>query len=276
MLRLFEKLHALKTFEKPHVDFVGTAEDYHLICEIGYQQAKGEPITLKQLFLLDIGSTATVERRLRRLKELGLVQHRRGMNDRRAIELTLSPKCIRIFAKYDTLMGSKPPARDTARGRGEPSHVCGLYDSDAGGRNLLVTFLAQGLKRKDKCLLVASAAIQKEILAELNDRRKAPRQLVVSEGYDSSDAQVAFLKRVCQEAKQAGQTLCVAADMSWTLSRNLGVDAMLDIEMRLDAMAGRLSLTGLCVYDARRFSSRDFLRAVKCHRDHLRYPIMLG
>jgi MEDS: MEthanogen/methylotroph, DcmR Sensory domain len=102
------------------------------------------------------------------------------------------------------------------------------------------------------------------------------KQVVASEGYDSSDAQLAFLKRVAKEAKQAGQTLYLAADMSWTLSQNLRIDALLDIETRFDALAGQLSLKALCVYDARHISSGDFLHAVKCHRDHSRYPIVLG
>jgi len=275
-MRLFDKLRALRAFEQQHRDSLGTVEDRHLIGEIGYHQGKGKPLTLKQLFLLDVGSVATVQRRLRRLKELGLVQHRRAANDRRTVELTLSPKCVRIFAKYDALMSSKPPVRDVARDSGERRHVCGLCDADASCRNLLVTFLAQGLKRGDKCLLVAPAEIQSGILAELHPRRRAPEQIVVSEGYNSADAKFAFLKRMSQEAKQAGQTLCIAANMSWTLSKNVRIDAVLDLERRIDALARQSPLTALCVYDARDFSSGDFLHAVKSHRDHSRYPIMLG
>src|ERR1700694_3047484 len=201
-MRLFHKLRALRAFEKQHLDFFSTVEDHHLIGEIGYHQAKGKPIALKQLFLLDIGSIATVQRRLRRLKNLGLVQHRRAGSDRRTVELSLSPKFLRIFAKYDALMSSTP-ARGPARLNGQPKHVCGLCDSNAGRRSLLVTFLAQGRKRGDKLLLIAPAERQKAILAELDHRRKAPEPLVVSEGYNSSDAQLAFLNRVSREAKQA-------------------------------------------------------------------------
>jgi len=275
-MRQFEKLRALRAFEKQYLDFFSTVEDHHLIGEIGYHQAKGKPLTLEQLFLLDVGSVATVQRRLRRLKEFGLVQHRRAASDRRAVELTLSPKCVRIFAKYDAVMSSKPPARDAARRSGEPRHVCGLCDSDASSRNLLVTFLAQGLKRGNKCLLVARADAQKEILAQLNHRRPADGQLVVSEGYNSVDALFVFFKREFQKAKQAGQTMCVAGHMSWTLSRNLRIDALLDLERRFEALAGRVPVTGLCVYDSRDFSGGDFLHAVKCHRDHSHYPILLG
>jgi len=273
-MRLFERLRALRTFEKQHLELLSSVEDHHLIVEVGYHQAKGKPLTLKQLFLVDVGSVATVQRRLRRLKGLGLVQQRRAANDRRTVELTLSPKCLRIFAKYNSLMISKPPARVAARGA--PKHVCGLYDSDAGARNLVVAFLTQGMKRGDKCVLVAPAEVQSDILAELPHRRRAPEQLVVSVGYESADAQFAFFVRVFREAKRAGQALCLAANMSWALSRNLRFDEVLDIETRFEALARRLPVTGLCVYDARKVSGGDFLHAVKCHRDHSRYPIQLG
>jgi len=271
-MREFKRLRALGAFDRQHLGFLSVGGDHHLIAEIGQHQAAGKPLTLKQLFLLDVGSIATVQRRLRRLKGLGLVQSRRAANDRRSVELRLSPKCVRMLAKYEAIMTSALPAQ----GRDESSHVCGLCDSETGCRNLLVAFLAQGLKAGDKCVLVAPAESQDEILAALEDRRKAPRHLVVSEGFSSADAQLAFLKRVSKEAKQAGRTMRLAADMSWTLSRSLPVDAVLNVEKQIDALARQAPLAALCVYDARHFSSGDFLRAVKCHRDHARHPIMLG
>jgi len=57
-MRLFDKLRALRAFEQQHHDSLGTVEDRHLIGEIGYHQGKGKPLTLKQLFLLDVGSIA--------------------------------------------------------------------------------------------------------------------------------------------------------------------------------------------------------------------------
>ena len=105
-MRHFEKLHALRTFRKEHAHIFSTLEGHHLISEIGLHLAKGQPLTLKQLFLLDIGSVSTVQRRLRQLKEQGLVKHRPAPGDRRSVELTLSPKCLRIFASYDEVMSS--------------------------------------------------------------------------------------------------------------------------------------------------------------------------
>ena len=275
-MRVFERMRALRAFENQHLLFLRTGGNHHLIGEIGHHQATGKPLTLKQLFLLDIGSVATVQRHLRRLKELGFVQHRRAAGDRRAVELTLTPKCVRLFAKYDTLMTVKPRAREVARGSAEPRHVCGFCDSDAGRRKLLVSFLAQGMKRGDRCILVAPTEGQNEILAQLPHRRRASEQLVVMQGHDSPEAQFAFFKDEFREAKQAGQATCIAADMAWTFSRNVRISTLLDIEKRFDAQAGRIPVTALCVYDARLFSSGDVLQAVKCHRDHARHPVMLG
>jgi DNA-binding MarR family transcriptional regulator len=121
-MRVFDKLRARTAFEKQHLPQLKTLEDHQLIHEIGWHEAQGRPLTLKQLFLLDAGSIATVQRRLRRLKQLGLIQQRRSARDRRAVELTLSPKLHRVFAKYGELLSGEsarescaPPARRRLR-----------------------------------------------------------------------------------------------------------------------------------------------------------------
>jgi DNA-binding MarR family transcriptional regulator len=271
----FEKLRALRRFRKEHPDIFGTLEGQHLVSEIGFHQANGEPLTLKQLFLIDISSIATVQRRLRRLKELGLVRHRQLPVDRRSIELILSPKCLRIYEQYDVLMSSDPAPGAAGNDR-EARHVCGLCDSNAGSRNLLVAFLAQGLTRGDKCVLVAPSENQGRILAELPLRRGASEQLLVSQGDESCTALLAWMRQVAWKAKQAGQRLCLAGDMSWALARNVALDTLMDFEKRLDAFARKGSPNMLCVYDTRLFSGGEFLHAVKCHRDHARYPIETG
>ena len=87
-MRVFERLRTLRTFEKQHLSFLRTVEDHDLVCEIGYHQAEGRALTLKQIFLLDVGSVATVQRRLRRLKQLGVVhQHRSAADGREFLKI---------------------------------------------------------------------------------------------------------------------------------------------------------------------------------------------
>jgi hypothetical protein len=102
---VFKRLRGLTDFERQHLGFLRTIEDHYLVREIGLHQADGRPLTLKQLFLLDVGSVATVQRRLRRLRQLGVIHQHRSSADGRAIELTLSPKTIRLFEKYASVLG---------------------------------------------------------------------------------------------------------------------------------------------------------------------------
>lgn len=92
-----------RAFEKRHLGFLRTLADRDLVCEIGYRQHE-RPMTLKEALLLGVGSVATVQRRLRRLRHLGAVQHRRSERDGRAVELVLSPRLLRVFEKYGELL----------------------------------------------------------------------------------------------------------------------------------------------------------------------------
>src|SRR3954468_1458051 len=102
---LFAKLRALRIFQKRHLDFVRSMEDFDLLQEVGFHQEIGRPLSMKQLYLLDVASVATVQRRLRRLKQLGAVILRRSEHDGRSVQLTLSPKVLKTYLKYGELIG---------------------------------------------------------------------------------------------------------------------------------------------------------------------------
>jgi len=72
--------------------------------EIGYHEELGRPLTLKRLFLQNIGSVATVQRRLSRLKRLGVVLQTRSPRDRRNLELSVSPEVRRLYRRLDRLL----------------------------------------------------------------------------------------------------------------------------------------------------------------------------
>ena len=105
-MQIFEYLHLLRTFERRHFPFVSTLEDLDMLNLIGLHQERGVSLTLKQMLSFDIGSVATLERRLARLKKLGIVIQTRSDVDKRNVELKLSPKINRIFQRYSTLIAS--------------------------------------------------------------------------------------------------------------------------------------------------------------------------
>lgn len=103
-LPLFTTLRAMRDFERRELPFLETREDQDLVSEIGYRQAARRPATLKALMLLGAGSVATVQRRLRRLRELRVIEQRRCAHDRRAVEIVLAPKVLKSFARYEDLL----------------------------------------------------------------------------------------------------------------------------------------------------------------------------
>jgi hypothetical protein len=88
----------LRAFERRYLPFLRTLEERDLLCAIAAAQAGGEPLTMKQVFLLGLGSVATVQRRLRHLKRHGAIQQKPCEHDRRAFEVTLAPRLLKALA----------------------------------------------------------------------------------------------------------------------------------------------------------------------------------
>jgi hypothetical protein len=105
-IRAISRLRAMRAFERRHLHSLRSLEDRDLVCEIGYHQGHHRPLTLKQIYRLDIGSVATVQRRLRRLRREGCIRHAPSERDHRALEFTLSPKLLQVFDQYEALLAA--------------------------------------------------------------------------------------------------------------------------------------------------------------------------
>ena len=103
-LRIFQRLTQLSDFRRGHLPFIQTLGDLDLLREIGLHQMQGRPTTLKELFLKGIASVATVQRRLNRLKRLGVISQSRAEHDKRLVRLTISPPVWRVYRYLDRLM----------------------------------------------------------------------------------------------------------------------------------------------------------------------------
>lgn len=105
---VLQTLRALRDYERRALPFVQTLEDYALLVEIGYRQASRRPVTLKELMLLGLTSVPTLQRRLRRLRQLGVVEQRRCEHDRREIELLLAARVMKAIDGCDGPLGAYP------------------------------------------------------------------------------------------------------------------------------------------------------------------------
>jgi hypothetical protein len=277
---VFAQLRSLAEFRRRHLAFLETIEDQDLVREIGHYQVLGAPVTLKQLLMLGLGSVATVQRRLQRLKHIGVVHQNQSADDRRVVELTLSPACMKAFGKYEMLLGGAPKASSAGKDllNGQERHQCVLCDGEGNCADVATRFLREGLRQGHMCCLVARPGFGNEILAELERtgrKRLAAAQLVLHGGGKSPESMLEFFDGVLEKARSAGKTLCVVGNTSWARGK-MDFNSLMDFERRVDPLLRREKARALCQYDVRRFSSPQVLRALKCHPDTARYPLMLG
>jgi DNA-binding MarR family transcriptional regulator len=99
-MKLFTGLKKIRGFERQQLPFLKSVVDFDIVIEIGYAEEQEQPLTLKQLFLLNIRSRTTVRRKLARLIEQGIVLRRKHANDQRASVLTISASTVKLLGKY--------------------------------------------------------------------------------------------------------------------------------------------------------------------------------
>jgi DNA-binding MarR family transcriptional regulator len=99
-MKLFTGLKKIREYERLQLPFFKSVADFDIVIEIGYAQEQGQPLTLKQLLLLNIISPTTVRRKLARLIEQGIVVRRKHVKDHRAAFLVISPSSVKLLGKY--------------------------------------------------------------------------------------------------------------------------------------------------------------------------------
>ena len=103
---LFDKLRQLRTYAREQLHFLRTVEDYALVYEIAHRQASGHAITMNEALRLDLGSVATLQRQLRRLRQAGVIALDRHDGDRRVTVISCTPRTMKAIAAYAELLGS--------------------------------------------------------------------------------------------------------------------------------------------------------------------------
>src|SRR5450631_3774985 len=99
-MKLFTGLKQIREFERLQLPFLKSVVDFDIVIEIGYAEEQGQPLTLKQLFLLNICSRSTVRRKLARLIDQEIVIRRKHAKDLRASLLMISPSSVKLLSKY--------------------------------------------------------------------------------------------------------------------------------------------------------------------------------
>ena len=105
-MKLFAALKQIREFERLQLPFLKSIVDFDIVIEIGYAEELGQPLTQKQVLLLNLSSRTTVRRRLAWLIEQGIVKCRKNARDQRSLILTVSPSSLKLFGKYGGVLTS--------------------------------------------------------------------------------------------------------------------------------------------------------------------------
>jgi len=103
-MKLFAALRKRREFERLELPFLKSLIDLDIIIEIGYAEEQKQPLTPKQLFLLNLSSSTTVRRRLARLVEQGVVTRRTNAKDRRSEVLAIGTSSLKLLGKYGKML----------------------------------------------------------------------------------------------------------------------------------------------------------------------------
>ena len=161
------------------------------------------------------------------------------------------------------------------------SHLCDLYESDAGRLRLSVPFLAQGVIHGERCYLVAQPEIARQILggvrsvtAGVDDAIEEGR-VIVRHGCRRPLDMLEYFRLQFLECSERGATgIRVLGEMSCFLDQGAELDVMMEFEMRYDhSLARDFPVVSLCLYDVRRFSGVGVLKACRAHNDSLNFPL---
>ncbi|MES2190984.1 MAG: hypothetical protein V4454_12730 [Pseudomonadota bacterium] len=106
MANIFIQLTKLRNFEKRHLPYLRSIEDFDIVRSVGAGQELGQPFLLKHLYVEGIGSVATVTRRLNRLRAQGTLIASSHNGDKRNIALSLAPTVLKTYMRYGILLTS--------------------------------------------------------------------------------------------------------------------------------------------------------------------------
>ena len=186
---------------------------------------------------------------------------------------------------------SSPPAKPGApnvvvagQAMNVPVHLPALYDSDAGRVRLTAPFLAEGLKARQPCFLLAQGEELDSYLVALDadpgvdvDEALASGLLTVVGAPGRTVAQALdFWEAKLWDAVDGHATLVRA--VGEMVSEREGFESereMLAYEAAFNMTARRFPCAVICQYDVRRFSGQAILAALRAHPDVLDVSLSL-
>lgn len=146
-------------------------------------------------------------------------------------------------------------------------HVCAIYDTEEELAGIVGQFLAEGLRRAERCWYLPAADDPDALLVALARHGVDTAQAVergalhvlssnaaysVRGDFDPEETMVVFSHAIEQAFADGFHGFRAAANMSWALDLDEGVERLITYEALLRSLFSSARATGLCLYDRTR------------------------
>jgi hypothetical protein len=160
-------------------------------------------------------------------------------------------------------------------------HVCALYATEEEQRSMASEFLADGLRRGERCVYCAgSPAALEQLRADLTaveidvERMITHGALVqtthadayLADGYFDTERMLGLLNEFVESASKHGfPALRICGDMSWLLEGPRGSTEIVEYEAFANQLFRSARAAGMCHYDRRRMPAHLIDHALTTH-----------
>lgn len=158
-------------------------------------------------------------------------------------------------------------------------HLCLIYDTDEEYREILASYIFQGLKKKEKVIYAAEKRKASAIESYLKERIPGvgrylenkdllilPSSSYLHEGRFNPDSIIQILKDKMERALSEGYSaLRVTGDLSWVLKKKTLWKSVMEYETKLNTFFPGSKAIALCQYDRREFSGKALIDVLSTH-----------
>ena len=174
------------------------------------------------------------------------------------------------------------PQALTVLNRSVPSgtHICAFYSGPAGRDEVVMRFLAEGIRAGEKTICVLESMGPAEIVARLGREvdlgrsvetgqleLATPADAYLRTGTFAPDDMLSYWEQAITEARGPGGTgmLRAAGEMPSALNHPEGRMEFFRYEARVTGFAANLPAVFLCLYDLQRFGAETLIDSLRTH-----------
>lgn len=152
-------------------------------------------------------------------------------------------------------------------------HIAHFYRGESEMMTVLGPYVAEGIRRRDKCLVICNPEAADKLRESLSMRgldaasAEQSSQLVFHPGEPTRFAMRALFERVETQSRDGGYELVrVGGDGGWALAGRTSTSEMLEWEALYDeAWGGNRHFLALCQFDLTRFGGDVVMDALRSH-----------